>query len=108
MLSAVVRRWRPTRHGVGTRRVLLPLRDQEGHVGAEPSSGVCEHWKKSSASGADGCVEVRRTRSGIQIRDSKDPAGTILHFSDAEWIAFVRGVALGEFGIPAPAVPYAL
>ena len=87
---------------------MLPLRDQEGHVTTEPSFGMSENWKKSSASGADNCVEVRRTRLGVQVRDSKDPTGNVLHFSDAEWIAFLRGVALGEFHIPGPATQYAV
>ena len=68
----------------------------------EPSFGISEDWKKSSASGAGGCVEVRRSRSGVQVRDSKDPAGPVLDFTDTEWIAFLEGVTLGEFRIPVP------
>ena len=68
----------------------------------EPYFGMSESWKKSSASGADNCVEVRRTRRGVQVRDSKDPSGYVLHFSDAEWLAFLKGVALGEFHLSAP------
>lgn len=81
----------------------MPPWGQEGRVIVKPSSGISGSWKKSSASGADGCVEVRRTCSNIQIRDSKDPDGAILEFTDNEWAAFVAGVALGEFNLPGPA-----
>jgi hypothetical protein len=107
MLSAVVRKWRSSRHGVGTRR-MLPLRDQEGRVVAEPLSGISGSWKKSSLSGGTDCVEVRRTRLGVQVRHSKNPSGAVLTFTDAEWIAFLRGVALGEFRIAGPTTECAI
>jgi len=66
----------------------------------ESSCGISGKWKKSSASTDGECVEVRRTISGIQVRDSKDPTGAVLNFTDAEWRAFLDGVALGEFRIP--------
>ena len=69
---------------------------------AVSSSGLSGLWKKSPTSGADGdCVEVRRTPFGIQVRDSKNPDGAVLHFTDREWSAFLEGVALGEFRIVA-------
>jgi len=77
-------------------------------VVAEPSSGISGLWKKSSRSGAGGCVEVRRTRYGVQVRDSKNPDGAVLDFTDREWDAFLGGVALGEFCIPGPAVRFAV
>ena len=71
---------------------------------AELSCGISGKWKKSSASGGGECVEVRRTDFGVQVRDSKNPAGAVLDFTDAEWLAFLKGVALREFHIPeAPA-----
>jgi hypothetical protein len=87
---------------------MLPLRDEEGRVVVEPISGMSENWKKSSMSGGSGCVEVRRTRSGVQVRDSKDPGGPVLHFTHAEWVAFIGGVALGEFGLSDSAKEYAV
>lgn len=55
-------------------------------------------WRKSSRSGDVGCcVEVRRHRGGVEIRDSKNPMGPALHFGANEWGHFVRGVALREF-----------
>lgn len=75
---------------------------------AELSYGISEKWKKSSASGADGCVEVRRTESGVHVRDSKDPDGAVLEFTDREWKAFLAGVALGEFHVIRSATRFAV
>lgn len=69
---------------------------------AELSHGVSGVWKKSSTSGGGDCVQVRRTHSGVQVRDSKNPDGPVLEFTDAEWIAFLKGVALGEFHLAVP------
>jgi hypothetical protein len=55
-------------------------------------------WRKSSHSGANGCVEVARVGDLIAVRDSKDPEGGVLLFNTREWRAFVAGVRDGEFG----------
>lgn len=75
---------------------------------ADLSHGVSGRWKKSSASTTGDCVEVRRIHRGIQVRDSKNPGGAVLEFTEEEWIAFLKGVALGEFHIPGPATQYAV
>jgi len=57
-------------------------------------------WKKSSRSGTNGgnCVEVARVDSNtVALRDSKDPNGPVLRFTQAEWVAFLDGVAQREF-----------
>jgi hypothetical protein len=54
-------------------------------------------WRKSSASGQSACVEVKMGSESISVRDSKDPSGSVLQFTKAEWLAFVAGVRLGEF-----------
>jgi hypothetical protein len=58
-------------------------------------------WFKSSRSGpnTDACVEVAFLDGGIAVRDSKDPAGPALIFTDAEWRAFVAGARDGEFDL---------
>lgn len=57
-------------------------------------------WFKSSFSNNGNCVQVR-LRQGVLVRDSKDPGGPILSFTNSEWIAFVEGVRNGEFDLPA-------
>ena len=55
-------------------------------------------WFKSSYSGQNGeCVETRRTGSGMDLRDSKDPHGPALVFPAEAWRAFVAGVRAGDF-----------
>ncbi len=56
-------------------------------------------WKKSTASGDSGCVEVARSGEMIVVRDSKDPLGPVLTFSKVEWKAFLVGVCAGQFDI---------
>ena len=56
-------------------------------------------WKKSTASGDSGCVEVARSGETIVVRDSKDPLGPVLTFSGAEWKAFLSGACAGQFNI---------
>jgi hypothetical protein len=98
MLSAVVRAGRD-RFATARAQRTLPSQDEEGCEVTQQSSGISRFWRKSSASTDAGCVEVRRTNSGVQVRDSKNPNGPILEFNDQEWNAFVAGVALGEFQI---------
>jgi hypothetical protein len=56
-------------------------------------------WKKSTASGSAGCVEVARANEMLLVRDSKDPSGSILTFSGAEWKEFLVGACSGEFNV---------
>ncbi|HET9657645.1 MAG TPA: DUF397 domain-containing protein [Kineosporiaceae bacterium] len=55
-------------------------------------------WIKAAASAQGGnCVQMRRHHHGIEVRDSKDPGGPILHFTDAEFAAWVDGAKKAEF-----------
>ncbi|MCW2609387.1 MAG: hypothetical protein JWM15_633 [Cryptosporangiaceae bacterium] len=55
-------------------------------------------WRKSTRSGASGCVEVAPLPDGgIAVRDSKDPGGPVLRYTPEEWTAFLLGVEGGEF-----------
>jgi hypothetical protein len=58
-------------------------------------------WRKSSASGpySDNCVEVAFVDDAIAVRDSKNPSGPVLLFTQAEWDAFVGGAKDGEFDL---------
>ena len=60
-------------------------------------------WRKSSYSSGDGggnCLEVAFAAAGVAVRDSKDRAGPVLRFTEAEWGAFLAGVKAGEFELP--------
>jgi hypothetical protein len=55
-------------------------------------------WIKSSFSGpTQNCVEMQRDGKYIAVRDSKDPNGYILLFTELEMTAFIKGVKNGEF-----------
>ena len=56
-------------------------------------------WVKSTASGDSGCMEVARAPGVVLVRDSKDPSGSALVFSEVEWNAFLIGACAGEFDI---------
>lgn len=46
-------------------------------------------WRKSTASGGDGCVEVAVVERSVLIRDSANPDGVVLRLSPAVWSAFL-------------------
>jgi hypothetical protein len=54
-------------------------------------------WVKSSSSSSGNCVEAAQVPDGVLVRDSKDPNGPILRFTEAEWQAFVDGAKDYEF-----------
>ncbi len=58
-------------------------------------------WIKSTHSGpgSDNCVEVAFVGDAIAVRDSENPDGPALIFTQAEWDAFVGGAKDGEFDI---------
>jgi hypothetical protein len=58
-------------------------------------------WLKSSLSNFSGsCVEVKALPDGgAQVRNSNDPDGGMLTFTEGEWDAFVGGCKNGEFDL---------
>nr|HEU5356232.1 DUF397 domain-containing protein [Actinocrinis sp.] len=56
-------------------------------------------WRKSSHSGYNGnCVEVAPLADGsIAMRNSRDPHGPALIYTQAEIAAFLAGIKDGEF-----------
>jgi Domain of unknown function (DUF397) len=56
-------------------------------------------WKKSTASGSSGCLEVARVRGMTLVRDSKAPEGTFLTLSGAAWEKFLKSARLDQFEI---------
>lgn len=65
-------------------------------------NGTCvERWRKSSYS-ADtaNCVEVDQCWCrGVPVRDSKNPDGPVLVFSEPAWADFLARVKQGQFDI---------
>lgn len=57
-------------------------------------------WRKSSYSGGNGaCVEIAvPSAAAIAVRDSKDPQGPQLRFTNEAWAAFASAAAAGAFG----------
>ena len=59
-------------------------------------------WTKSRHSGdTGGCVEWARRDDLVAVRDSKDPAGSVLAFDLPAWRAFVAAVCTGGLGTEA-------
>jgi hypothetical protein len=54
-------------------------------------------WRKSPYCGSSACVEVAKVDATYAIRDSKNPDGPFLAFTQPEWDAFVSGVRDGHF-----------
>jgi hypothetical protein len=54
-------------------------------------------WRMSSFTDGMNCVEVATIGDAVALRDSKDPAGPVLHFTRGEMLAFLRGAKAGEF-----------
>lgn len=65
---------------------------------SKPPAGA--PWRKSSASGNNGCVEIADTAEQVWVRDAKDRQGPVLAFTRHEWTAFLAGVRGGEFDGP--------
>jgi hypothetical protein len=60
-----------------------------------------KQFVKSSYCGASSptCVEVRRSKRVVHVRDSKDRRGATLSFNHEEWKDFLKGAIAGEFRV---------
>ncbi|GAA1938866.1 DUF397 domain-containing protein [Kitasatospora viridis] len=57
-------------------------------------------WYKSSYSNhQSNCVEIARAIHAIPVRDSKDPEGPALTFSQSSWATFINGIKAGELPV---------
>lgn len=55
-------------------------------------------WSKSRRCDTSACVEVAELNEDtIGVRDSTLPDGTVLTFSKAMWLDFLRGARAGDF-----------
>jgi hypothetical protein len=64
-------------------------------------------WKKSTRSGANGCVEVNvalpdvGVGNSVGVRDSKDPHSPVISFARESWSDFLSQVRAGRYDRPA-------
>lgn len=57
-------------------------------------------WRKAKASAHNGgCVEVRQTADGVEVRDTKDRTKAPHSYTRPEWAAFLDGARNGEFDL---------
>ena len=87
-------------------------RRESGDGGNGSGRGTAAGWRRSShCRGSAQCVEITVTTDTSRwphkadcdklylMRDTKNPDGPVLAFTQAEWDAFVLGVKDGEFDI---------
>ena len=56
-------------------------------------------WKKSTRSSTyNNCVEVAFTRTHVLTRDSKNPDGDPLQFTEPTWQGFINSLRTGRLG----------
>lgn len=56
-------------------------------------------WRKSTYTTVNECVEVAFVDGVVAVRDSKDPTGPTLVFTEGEWRAFTQGSKEGQFDL---------
>ena len=55
-------------------------------------------WRKAQRSAGNGaCVEIASLQDIVVVRDSKDPDGPVLTYTQTEWRAFLHGAKVGNF-----------
>jgi Domain of unknown function (DUF397) len=54
-------------------------------------------WRRSSACGDAGCLEVASRDGLVALRDSNHPDAAPLVLTEAEWATFIIGAKAGEF-----------
>lgn len=76
-----------------------------GRVTLHPTKGVFDtsraQWRRADGPGdtGQGRIEIAFVDDLVGMRDSADPEGPVLVFTQAEWDAFVGGVTDGEFDL---------
>lgn len=60
------------------------------------------NWRKSSRSSSNGgeCVELAALPGQVAARDSKNPAGGILVFSETAMAALIKDIRSGRHDLP--------
>jgi hypothetical protein len=65
------------------------------HIGMRPQEPT-PAWRRASYCQAGECAEVVEEDGEILLRSTRAP-GVIVRLTSAEWQAFTKGVAAGEF-----------
>ena len=53
-------------------------------------------WRTARKCDAGSCVRVAANAAGIVIGDTKDPDGSVLFKSHAQWLAFITRIRRGD------------
>ena len=57
-------------------------------------------WRKAKRSMSNGnCTEVATGPSFVAVRDSKDPAGSVLRYPISSWQVFLQDTMAGKFDV---------
>lgn len=59
---------------------------------------ITAKWQKSLSCGLAGCIEVKKWRGIIHIRDTKKKK-VVIQIDEASWSDFIRGVKNNEFDL---------
>jgi hypothetical protein len=54
-------------------------------------------WRRSNRCDSGSCVEIATDGDRVLLRDSADPGGHVLIFTQDEWQAFVTGLKEADF-----------
>jgi Domain of unknown function (DUF397) len=54
-------------------------------------------WRRSTRCDGGQCIEIAFSDATVKMRDSKDPAGSVLDFDRDSWSVFVGSVQAGDF-----------
>ncbi len=57
------------------------------------------HWRTSSYSGGNNCVEVGRISGGAAVRDTKDRAAGHFAATADQWATFLTAIKSGHFEV---------
>jgi Domain of unknown function (DUF397) len=61
---------------------------------------ISSGWRKATRSIANAaCVEVRPLEGIVAVRDSKNPQGPVLTYTQEEWETFLEGAKRGKFDL---------
>jgi hypothetical protein len=72
-----------------------PANERHSSTGFYEEGGLI--WRKSSASGNGGCVEVAFDASKVHVRDTENRQGAILSVSPSAWSDLIEAIRHGRY-----------